>query len=411
MFTGAAALLGDSKECAVPFTAALAGDITLLFDSLWGAGVALTESARKRRTAEACDVSVAEGADAMALAAPAWRDLERAGGASTPFQTHALAQRLAEAHLKRNETPRIVVVHDGGRPVVVLPTVVTRWSGVATVRFLGDPLIQYGDALALPEASDADLDAAWRAAADPRVAQLIYLRHVRADARIAPALARHAAIVASARAPHVDTAASTPSAHAAKELRRLRRRLDERGPVSFEILQGPEAGKATREAIDLKREWLAARGASSAVIGDRDWEAALLALASDEGSPLRMARLSVGGRTAAVEIGLAHDGRWCAFLGALSPEFAKAGPGQVQMADTVAYCRDAGFACYDLMAPADPYKTRIAHGSAAVHSHAAALSPAGWPGLLLARMRPLAKRLAARMPSPARQVIQALRAD
>ena len=164
-------------------------------------------------------------------------------------------------------------------------------------------------------------------------------------------------------------------------------------------MAGGRALDAAGEAIALKRTWLAERGLSSGVIGDTEWEAAIATLADAATSPLRVARLSVDGQTAAVEIGFVHDDRWCAFLGAMAPEFAKCGPGHVQMAKTIAHCHEQGLARYDLLAPADSYKSRIAHGSTMVCDHAAALSPLGWPALAAARAIPAAKRLAARMPA------------
>ncbi len=395
----------------MPLTA-LAGDMFALLDTLGSAGVALSESVRRARTQCAGEVSVAVGVDAVELAGPAWRAIEREGGATTPFQTHALAMELADAHERRGETVRVVVVHDGGRPVVVLPTVVTRWSGVTALRFLGDPLIQYGDALAAAGVPMRHLQTAWDAAADPAVAKLVYFRKVREDARIAPLLAKQATLLAVHDAPFVETAgAPVANARDARELRRLRRRLQDTGETRLDILHGHDARVAAAEALSIKRAWLDARGIDSSVIGDDAWESALLALAGRPASSLRVARLSVGGATAAVEIGLVHGDRWCAFLGAVAPDFARAGPGNVQMDDTIAYCREAGIATYDLLAPADPYKSRLAHGSAAVRDYAAALTASGWPGLLTARSIPTIKSLAARMPAALRRAVMAVRPD
>jgi len=390
-----------SGNYALPLTTALAGDLSLFAETIWSAAAALADRARRRQEQT---VEVVSGADAVAQAASAWRSIEQAGGTTTPFQGHDIAAIAAEAHLRLGETPRIVIVRDTRRPVVVFPTVARVWKGVRTIQFLGDPLTQYGDIAAAPDATPAHIAAAWQAVADPAAGQFVYLRKVRADARIAPLLAAQASTVASHEAPFIDVRApASLSARDARELRRLRRRLAEHGAVDFEVLSGAAARMAATEALAFKREWLANRSLSSGVIGDPVWEDALLAMT---GSPhARVARLSAAGRTAAIEIGLVHADRWHCYLGALAPEFAKSGPGQIQMAETVAHCRDNGLAAYDLLAPADEYKRRLTRDAVAVHDHAVSLGAGGRFGLLLARLVPIAKHVAERLPPRLRQTL------
>lgn len=392
----------------MPLTAALAGDLSLFVDAIWSAGTALTEGARRQLARQDADVAVAVGEDAIALAAPAWQRIEADGGAATPFQSLAVARRAAGVHLRRGETPYIVVVHEAGHPAAILPGVLVRRNAIATLRFLGDPLIQYGDAVAAPGTAPELLEAAWRTAVRSSGASLIHFRKVRADARIAPVLARHAQTISRHEAPFLDLQRPQPAASGyGRELRRYRRRLAEAGEVRFETLHGPAAALAANEALRIKREWIAMRGLPSNVIGDPDWEQAIVALASEADSTtgLHAARLSVGGRTAAVEIGFLHGGRWYAFLGALAPDFAKAGPGHVQMAETVDFCRQSGLAAYDLLAPSDAYKRLIANGAVAVRDHAMAVGGSGWLGLLAERAMPAAKRILSRVPPRLRNVL------
>lgn len=388
----------------MPFAAALAADLTVLLDASWTATAALV--ARRARADALPQAEVFEGPQAMDRAAAAWHRIEQAGGGATPFQSQALARQLAQVHLHRGDTPRIAVVHRHGEPVVVFPTVVTRWNGLKTVRFLGDPLIQYGDVIAARDALPSDIEAAWQAATDPALAQLIYLRKVRDDARIAPLLARSTRTAATQYAPFIDVARdATSNARDARELRRVRRRLLELGDVAFEVLQGNAAADAVGEAIALKRSWLDAQGALSRVIGDDDWEQAIHAMAGANNAPLRVARLSVDSRTAAIEIGLVHADRWCAFLGAVSPDFARYSPGHTQMAETVAYCRAHGLAIYDLLAPAEHYKRKMSHGAAAVRDYVAPLTATGWLGVLAAQGLPAVKSAAAGMPRGLRRLV------
>lgn len=389
--------------------AAIAGDLAAVIDTfaetLCSAGTALAERSAATRAAARFQVTVTEGADAVAAAAGDWRTLEAAGGAATAFQSLALAHRAAAVHARRGEIPRVVVIRDRGRAAVVLPTVISRIGGVRVVRFLGDPLIQYGDILAAPDADMTAIELALRTAEDRSRATVMMLRRVRADARIAPLLARRGTVVMEQAAPFVDISAG-PAAHARdqRELRRLRRRLADAGDCRFAVLQGGAARAAVAEALRLKRGWLVGRGMPSSVIGHSDWEDAILAVA-DDASLLRAAILTVAGRLAAVEVGLVHAGRWHAFIGAHAPEFSRLGPGHVQMAETIATCRAQGFAVYDLLAPGDAYKIKIAHGAVAVRDHVVALTGAGRLGLIAAPLLPAVKQLASRMPPGLRRIL------
>ncbi|HWM83696.1 MAG TPA: GNAT family N-acetyltransferase [Pseudolabrys sp.] len=384
------------------------GDLPLLielaYDTLWGASAAMAERTAPRREA-GHSIDIAEGEDAVALAAPDWQALEARNGAGTAFQTLALAEHAAAAHRRRGDLVRIVVVRENGRPAVIFPTAISRFGGLRIIRFLGDPLIQYGDVVAAPGTSTKAIAAAYRAAADPRHATLMLLRKVRADARLASLLAQQSTPIATQAAPFIDLRAA-PKSHPRdeRELRRFRRRLAERGECRFTLLAGEDARRATVEALTLKRAWLAERGLPSSVIGNADWDDAIVAMAGDAGL-VRVARLSVGGSTAALEVALLHGGRWHAFIGARAAKFEKAGPGHVQMAETIAACRDRGISVYDLLAPSDPYKRAIAHDAVVLNDYAMALTRVGGIGLALAPLLPSLKRTLTRLPCGVRRIL------
>jgi len=348
------------------------------------------------------DVSIYEGADAVEQASPAWRLLEGAG--TTSFQSLAIARAVARAHVARGERPRVVVVRDNGRPVVVFPTVICRFAGLMTARFLGDPFIQYGDALVAPDATPAHLAAAWSAAADPQVVRLGLFRRVRADSRLASLLTHRATTIGSDEAPFVDVGGGeTSNGRHARERRRLRRRLAEQGPLGFEVQQGPAAIGILQETLALKRAWLVERGLPSTVLGNTHWEEVLFAAAAGGSGVLTAARLTVGGATAATEIGLADDKTWYAYVAALVPAFAKFGPGHVLMDDILMWCAETKRTIYDLLPPSQPYKHALATGRVAVNDYAIAFGPLGHAAALAVRGLPAAKRLAAALPLGLRQ--------
>jgi CelD/BcsL family acetyltransferase involved in cellulose biosynthesis len=353
---------------------------------------------------------VFEGAKAVEQAAVDWQMIERAGGAATPFQTLAMARAAADAHLRRGEIPRIAVVRRDDRPVVVFPTVLVNQFGFKVARFLGEPLIQYGDVLCEPGTAKRYLAAAWQAAADPAVAHAIHLRKVRADARIVSILKDKATASNNDEAPFLDIVrASIRTGDEPRQLRRSRRKLTGLGTLRLDVTQGDTALNHLRDALALKRRWLAARGLSSSVIGNGDWEGALERLIDyGGGMRLRVAVLKVAERPAAYEVAFTTGDRWYAFIGAIGEEFARHSPGRVQVADTIAYCHANGFTHYDLLAPADDVKRGYCSDAVAVADYACALRPGGHLLSAAARLSPAAKAVFVRLPSALRKPILTL---
>lgn len=365
-----------------------------------------------RRTAKperlAGEAEVCSGEEALEALAADWRAIEREVPPATPFQTLAFAEAALPAHLAHGQTPHIIVVRDHDLPVAILPLVAVTMAGSRVLRFLGDPLIQYGDALPSRGCTDAHLARALAMAASLGADAALF-RKVRNDAKIAPLLSRRAQIACVEEAPYVDLRRDAGlNSRNTRELRRSRRRLAEKGEIRLVVARGAEALDCVREALDLKRNWLETRGLTSSVIGDEHWEAALLALAGARDSTLACARLEAGGKLAGIEIAFLHGRRWHAFLGAISPEFAKCGPGQVQMADTIEHARAAGFAAYDLLAPADPFKRAIATGAVSVCDYALPLSLQGQLTARALRFAPQAKSLLAKLPPPLRSGVARL---
>lgn len=395
-------------------TALFLEDIGLMFDAVSSASSTIAARLRplvaEGEQADTPSVAVFQGADAVEQAAPDWQAIERAGGAETPFQTFAMARAAADVHRRRGEVPRVAVVRRDGRPVVIFPTVLVSQYGLKVVRFLGDPLIQYGDVLCEPGTATRDLTAAWQAAADPAAAHAIHLRKVRADARIAPVLRDVAGAFNTDEAPFLDTTYAADGAdEEPRKLRHCRRKLSGLGALRLDVTQGDTARAHLRDALSIKRSWLAARRLPSSVIGDCEWEEALTQLAGHGGGMrLRVVVLTVADRPAAYEVAFTHGDRWYAFIGAIVEEFARHSPGRVQVADTIAHCRANGFARYDLLAPSDDVKRSYCSDAVKVADYSSALRPSGYLLSAAARLSPAAKMLLVRLPAGLRKPILTL---
>ncbi len=364
-------------------------------------GIAAGAPEVQSRRDASCEVAVFEGADAIEHAASAWQAIEDAGGVNSPFQSLAVARAAAPAHIANGEMPRIVTVRDGKRPMAVFPTVVGHWLGIPSIRFLGEPFVQYGDVIARPDAKATHLHAALAAAADERVASVAFFRRVRIDAVIAPILAHRAAVVTDDGAPIVDLQDGAKlKSHHARELRRLRRRLSEQGDLVFEVVRGAATREILHETLQFKRDWLIERGLPSALFGNRHWERVILDLAGARcgATEMMVARVLVGGTTAATEIGFVDHDTWFAYMGALSPDIARFGPGHILMDELMAWCRARGLKAYDLLPPIQPYKLALASRAIPARDYALALGLAGFAAILAARAVPTGKRMAAAAP-------------
>jgi len=365
-----------------------------------------------RRTAKperaAGEAEIFSGAEALDAVEAEWRAIERDGALQTPFQSFAVAEAALPAHLAHGHEPHIIVVREHGEVRAILPLVLTSMAGNRVLRFLGDPLIQYGDAVLSRSGTEAHLVQALLAAGKLGADAALF-RKVRSDAKISALLARRAHVSQVDEAPYADLRRETTlPPRDMRELRRYRRRLSEQGDVKLRITRGSEALLCVQTALDLKRNWLSKKGFTSSVIGDPHWEAVLVSLVTEHSGLLACARLEVGGQLAAIEIAVTHGKRWHAFLGAIDPVFAKSGPGQVQMADTIAYAREQGFLAYDLLAPADPFKRVIATGAIAVCDYALPLSLQGQVAARAFRFAPQAKSLLGKLPAPLRSAAKSL---
>jgi CelD/BcsL family acetyltransferase involved in cellulose biosynthesis len=294
-----------------------------------------------------------------------------------------------------------VTVRDGSCPVAILPTVAGNWLGISSIRFLGDPFAQYGDIIARPNAKVPHLEAALEAACDEGLASVAFFRKVRVDSAIAPILARSAAVTANDGAPIVDVQnGPNLKSHHARELRRLRRRISEQGDVIFEVLAGAATRKALEETLEFKRSWLIERGLPSTVLGNGPWEQVILDLAGARCGPSEMmiARLVVGGATAATEIGFVDHDTWFAYMGALAPGSARFGPGHILMDELLSWCRQRGLKSYDLLPPIQPYKLALTAQTIPVRDYAVVLGLAGFPAVSAARAVLTGKKLATAIP-------------
>lgn len=365
-------------------------------------------------------MSTLRGEAALDAIAQEWCELQAAAGSTTtPFQTFDF-HRIWARHFAGDDELRIITVRESGRLVLILPLAVDRTPMGRVARWAGEPILQYGDVIAAPHADPAPwLDAAFAELTRPGDIGVLSLRRIRADAAIAGWAAGRLDPVGTAdEAMEIDLSefsepgdyARARSSRAARN-RRRRNKLAQMGDVAFRLVDGgEEARKLACAALELKQRWLADQGQYSRAFADPRTAACLVDMAAHRpaDSGVVTASLEIGGKPAAVEIGMVHNGRYCAFLGAFDPALSKHSPGQVQMQDSIEWCIARRLDCYDLMAPADEYKRQLASRSVAVQDYTGLLGLAGLPAAIWSTYAPRSAKAAFQMlPRSLRSVIRA----
>ena len=346
----------------------------------------------------------------LAALGPDWSALfDGAGAPHQVFQTFDWLAIWAEHYVGPNVRLSIVTGRIGDRLVLVWPLIIETVLGLRVLACMGEPLAQYGDALMTPDLDAADQDAAFDVLLNLPV-DVIALRHIRADAAVAPLLRRRlGASVRSEQAPYVDftgvrDATAFESRFPAKvrsNRRRRRRRLEEHGHVTF-TSYGPSSASAhhVADAFAFKRAWARRHRVFSPALRDPRFEQVLLAAMREraEVCDLRVAVLRCAEETVGVAVSLACKGHLFGHLLASDGRLERLGLGSVLADHTLVGALNDGAASFDMLAPADAYKMDWTGRSIAVADYAAGRTLFG---SLYARVwigwgREAAKRIAAR---------------
>jgi CelD/BcsL family acetyltransferase involved in cellulose biosynthesis len=339
-----------------------------------------------------------------------WEELESRIPNATVFQSRAWcgAWLQASANVGHTEETRLLTVKHGGQLAMLWPLAVRRAGPCRVLHALGEPATQYCDALI---AADQDrsqlLQAAWSAIRSWHDIDLVEMRRVRADAAIAalPVLADSAATNTTA-APFVDMRLAGGDSHRSSRtrnaLRRHRRKLAEHGDVAFEVVEDAAAKiHVVDEAVAFKRLWMVKRGLWSHGYAHAAADEFTRPLARQPG--FRVARLTVGGVTAAVEAGYVMGDTYWSLTQSYDPRFSDHAPGRLLTWQFMEHCADTGIHTLDFLAPAHSYKREWATGEVAVADHLVPLTSKG--SLLAATLRcarPALKRLYKQMPASLR---------
>lgn len=292
-----------------------------------------------------------------------WRRLGAVCGGAT--EQYDWVAACAET-LPHSGPLRITAQLRGGRLVAAAGLVVQRERGVPRRVHLG--MSEFGEPTGFAAADAAALEGlAVALARDPLP---LVCERLRSDTPELTALQRAYAgrgvvvIRPNLAAPFItlDPSWTTPENHLnsgrRSDLRRARRRAEELGTVDCRLLTPTpeEVDPLLEEAMRVEQaSWKGESGtalASDAVGGG--FFRRLAQRASRHGD-LRVALLSIGGRSVAMQIALVHGGRYWLFKIGYDPVFARCSPGMLLLRETIAAAASEGLASYEFLGRDEPW--------------------------------------------------------
>lgn len=320
-----------------------------------------------------------------------WERLEERCGSDTGlFQRFAWLSLWCKHFVAPDSASLCVVtVQRDGELVCALPLVVETAFGLRQLTIMGAPVSQYSDALVIEGADrNAYLRQAWTIALEHARPSVVRLVKVRADAAIAQFLATNGAIETSREAaPYIALEKfegrsdywARFSGKKLKNLRRLKRRLEERGACSFKwTLEGKAAADAVGLMMVLKRAWLRDRGLVSKAFSDGRFEAFFAEAAQQrQATGVEIATLGTAGETANALLSVEYKGRLALHVIAYSMKHERSSAGTLHIEAMINEAFRRGVRVVDFLAPHQEYKKEWADDAVRVSDFAVPVTVAG----------------------------------
>lgn len=287
--------------------------------------------------------------------------------------------------------PFVLLVHRKGRLVQIWPLAKTNVGPVPVIKWMGEPVSQYGDIIAeqTPDALNI-MRQAWEFLRQRSGASVIHLKKVRDDAHITPLLKEVPGNVIDPRvAPYVNLAQSTNfndiektklSGNRRRNRNRQRRRLYEQGvKPAVTHSAGQEAKELAEAGINLKRQWLRRRALPSSALGDPRTVTFFRDICETSSHPIDSYAMTLATDTepVAVQVGMVHKGHVAMHIIVHDHAYDKSAAGSLILDDSIRHWHAQGATTFDLLAPGDTYKLEWADDSVNVYDFASALTIGG----------------------------------
>lgn len=348
----------------------------------------------------------------FAALAPQWRALEdEAAAPHNVFQSFGWLLNWASVY---DASLCAVTGYQDGRLVFAWPMMKCRVGPLTVLRWMSEPLSQYGDILiARGQCPKTWMERATGFVRNMRGIDVVRLRHVRDDAAVAPYLAenfRDARM--SEQAPWLDLGRfaneaaydARYSSSQRKRRKKIRKALeDDFGPVSFEMaIAGPARDAAITAAITEKCQWLDERGRQNRALCNARIVDFLKALSHDAGSTAQLVTscLTAGGRSISWEIGIRHRSTHFGFITSHVTSLTDYSPARLHMDLSQRQALKDGMTAFDLMIPNDAHKESWSSAKVTTRDYYLPVSALGrlYGAGYLETMRPVLRRAYYGMP-------------
>lgn len=299
-----------------------------------------------RQDAAPISVSVAYGVEGLVALETDWRALFEASGTANYFVSYDWCKSWLDAFgTSTGARPITINVARGGKLVAVLPLVMARYGPVSSVEVVGAASGQYCDLLIdADESSRAPIFAAlWDGIVATGI-DLIQFSNVRDDSALAAFLAgRHTiqsepipcCVLDTGSFATFDAYLKTRSASLRKNMRRRRRRLEELGPVRYEVVSDPDLmDEIAATIVGHKLDWLEDRrwhGRFLSRKGIASWLADVARGALKSGH-LHLSVIKLGSRIISAQLAFICDGRFTAYLSSFDIAYGSYAVGRMQYA-------------------------------------------------------------------------------
>lgn len=342
-----------------------------------------------------------------------WNELHAtAATPSNVFQSHSFLRHWAEHYIEEPEQIIVISGRVAGRLVMVWPLQMSRRLGVKLVTFMGAPVAQFYDLLAMHCAErPALIESGWKAVRDLG-ADLFVANNVRADALLRSCMTTEALeLPGRTSAPFARLASRVTQgvpgcAYSARDRSNYRRRLRraaEQGPIEFRTSRpGPDAVHLAQKAVDFKLRTLLEKSVWSPAVSNPRFRKFFASTAGDEDSALRISTIVCKGREIGIDLSFDCKGHTFGHVLASDPDSPIDGIGSVLVHRAFISAANRGMQTFELMAPADAYKLQHADGEVDVSHFAVCFTAKGrvYRELYLRAAFPLLKRAAQKFVAP-----------
>lgn len=298
------------------------------------------------KSATPISVSVAYGVEGLVALERDWRDLFEASGSGNYFVSYDWCKSWLDNFGTHAGSRAITITaRRAGRLVAVLPLVVSRFGPLASAEMIGAASGQYCDMLIdADDESRAPIFAAlWDGIAATGIDLLQFL-NVRDDSALAALVAGRrtiqsdpipSCVLDTSTFDSFDSYMKSRSSSLRKNMRRRRRRLEEAGPVSYEVITDPDRlDEVAATIIGHKLDWLDDRRSHGRFLsrkGVADWLADVGRRAL-EGGHLHLSVIKVDERIISAQVAFICGGRFTAYLSSFDIAFSSYAVGRMQYA-------------------------------------------------------------------------------